>query len=586
MKKYRLALVYMAMMLMLESILTINAMAEEDADSKIQNIGYEIEQFVDEHADTTAGMSVAVFDEDGTIYRNCFGYMDVENKIPVTEDTVMEWGSVSKLLVWISTMQLAEQGKLDLEVDISTYLPEGFLHNIAYDTPVTMLNLMNHNAGFEESIIGMATGKEERIISLEEYLMEFQPKQVFEPGTVCAYSNWGTTLAAYIVERISGVPYYDYVRKNIFEPLEMADSSICADLSDNEDVKAKRQQLKIYTTEVQEITPNMSYIVMYPAGMCISTIGDMQKFAQALLSDDTVLFQDKETYRELFTPSLYFEGTQNPRNYHGFWALESFGTKVIGHGGNTAGCSSYLLLDIENQVGMVIQANQYVEEIYNFQMPELLFGEYEGTASDYSGLIMSARTIFHGPLKLYRLLSVTNVGEGEPAQSYDVRTNENGIDKISCPYGDYLIIGVKDIAVDLAILLLYLITIVYCVINVVRCFVVGVVNKFKGKKVKKEMNWWSVAGTVFPLVTVAVFGLMIPTLFNFQQWSVLAYRFSLFLILLSAVAMSVLVIYGLIKMKKCPMKKSRRIYIHSINVCMVVAIVNIIYWSWGMFWMI
>jgi len=393
-------------------------------------------------------------------------------------------------------------------------------------------------------------------------------------------------LAAYIVERISGVPYYDYVRKNIFEPLEMNDSSICADLSDNEDVKERRKQLKIYTTEVQEITPNMSYIVMYPAGMCISTIGDMQKFAQALLSDDTVLFQDKETYRELFTPSLYFEGTHNPRNYHGFWALESFGTKVIGHGGNTAGCSSYLLLDIENQVGMVIQANQYVEEIYNFQMPKLLFGEYEGTASDYSGLIMSARTIFHGPLKLYRLLSVTNVGEGEPAQSYDVRTNENGIDKISCPYGDYLIIGVKDIAVDLAILLLYLITIVYCVINVVRCFIVGVVNKVKGKKVKKEMNLWSLAGTVLPLVTVAVFGLMIPTLFNFQQWSVLAYRFSLFLILLSAVAMSVLVIYGLIKMKKCPMKKSRRIYIHFINVCMVVAIVNIIYWSWGMFWMI
>lgn len=126
-------------------------------------------------------------------------------------------------------MQLAEQGTIDLEADINTYLPEGFLHNRVYDTPVTMLNLMNHNAGFEESVIGMATGKEERILPLEEYLLEFQPEQVFEPGTVCAYSNWSTTLAAYVVERVSGVPYYEYVRTNIFEPLEMKDTSICAD---------------------------------------------------------------------------------------------------------------------------------------------------------------------------------------------------------------------------------------------------------------------------------------------------------------------------------------------------------------------
>ena len=126
---------------------------------------------VDENTDTTAGMSVAVFNENGTIYRNCFGYMDVKNSIPVTEDTVMEWGSVSKLLVWISVMQLAEQGKIDLDADVNTYLPEGFLHNRTYNTSITMLNLMNNNAGFEE--------------------------------------------------RVSGVPYYEYVRTNIFEPLGM-----------------------------------------------------------------------------------------------------------------------------------------------------------------------------------------------------------------------------------------------------------------------------------------------------------------------------------------------------------------------------
>ena len=587
MKRYRLAFIcILILMLVIEPVFTINAKAKENDSSRLQDIGNKIEQYVDEHADTTAGMSVAVFDENNTIYRNCFGYIDVQNKIPVTEDTVMEWGSVSKLLVWVSVMQLVEQGKIDLDADVNTYLPEGFLHNRAYDTPITMLNLMNHNVGFEECVVGMATGKEERIISLEEYLLTFQPEQIFEPGTVCAYSNWSTTLAAYIVERVSGVPYYEYVRTNIFEPLEMNDSSICADLSDNLSVKEKRTMLKIYTTDVTEITPNMSYIIMYPAGMCISTIGDMQKFAQSLLSEDTVLFNDEETYRELFSASSYFGETEIPRNYHGFWAIEAYGTNVIGHSGNTAGCSSSLFLDIENQIGIVIQTNQNSEQVYNNKMPELLFGEYEGTASDYTGLIMSARTIFYGPLKLYRLMSVSNVTQEEPAVSYDTRSNAYGIDRISCPYGDYLVVGFKDIALDMIVLGCYLLILVYCLINIVRCLIKGLVDKIKGKSVEKMLRLWCAAGTVIPFVPVVVFVFMIPTLFNFQQWSILAYRIALFLIFLSMLGMTALIIYGYMKLKNRAMRKSRKIYICSINICLIVTIVNIIYWDWAMFWMI
>lgn len=586
MRGYRLLFAHILIVLLAaELILPTNAMAMESSDSNISNIGSKIEQYVNEHSDTTAGMSVAVFDENDTIYRNSFGYMDVQNKVPVTEDTVMEWGSVSKLLVWISVMQLAEQGKINLEADINTYLPEGFLHNRKYDTPVTMRNLMNHDAGFEESIIGMATGKEERIITLEDYLLQFQPRQIYEPGTVCAYSNFGTTLAAYIVERVSGVPYYEYVRTNIFKPLKMNDTTICADLSDNLTVKERRLELKIYTADVNEILPNMSYIVMYPAGMCISTIGDMQKFAQSLLSENMILFHEKETYYELFSPTSYFGKTEIPRNYHGFWSIEAYGTKVIGHSGNTAGCSSSLFLDIENQVGIVIQTNQYNEQIYNNKMPELLFGEYEGTASDYTGLIMSARTIFHGPLKLYRLLSVSNVKE-EPAVSFDVRTNEYGIDRISCPYGDYFVISFKDIVLDLIVLGFYFLVLAYCLINIVIALIKGIAYRVSGKHKKNILQLWCVAGTLLPFIPAMIFTFMVPTLFNFQQWSVLAYKTALFMIFLSILIMVALIVYGFIKMKNNIMKKSRKLYLYSVDICMAITIVNIIYWNWCMFWMI
>lgn len=586
-RKQRMAFVLLiACLLAAQIVLPVNVKAQEQKTDGAQDIGSRIEQYVREHADTTAGMSVSVFNGDEVLYENSFGYIDVQNEIPVTEDTVMEWGSVSKLLVWISVMQLVEQGKIDLEADISIYLPENFLQNRAYDTPVTMLNLMNHNAGFEESVVGMATGREERIIPLEEFLRTVQPRQVFEPGAVCAYSNWSTTLAAYIVERVSGIPYDEYVRENIFEPLGMNDSSIRADVSDHPGVKERRMQLKIYTGDVKEITPNMSYIVMYPAGMCISTIGDMRKFAQSLLSEDTVLFQDKETYQELFTPSLYFGETETPRIYHGFWAIESYGENVIGHSGNTAGCSSSLFLDLENHTGMVVLTNQYGEEIYCHRMPELLFGPYEGTASGYTGMVMAARTIFHGPLKLYRLFSVSEFVKEDPPVSFDVRADANGIDRISCPYGDYLVIGFGDIAPDLIVLGLYVLSLAFCLIQIVRCLMMGLVGRIRHKNDKKPMRLWCVAGLLLPFVPAVVFVLMIPTLFNFHQWTHLGYQAALFAVFAAALVMAGMIVSGIVKLRTNTMKKSRKGYIGAVCVCMALTIVNIVYWEWGMFWMI
>ncbi|MEE0264103.1 MAG: serine hydrolase domain-containing protein [Acutalibacteraceae bacterium] len=580
MKIYRNVVVFLlALLILITPTLTVGATVDYD-------IGSKIEQYVQQNINTTAGMSVAVFNDKHTIYRNSFGYSDVQNKIPVADDTVMEWGSVSKLLVWVSAMQLSEQGKLDLNADINKYLPKDFLHNRKFDKPVTMLNLMNHNAGFEDSVIGMSTGKEEKIVSVEEYLSEIQPAQVFEPGTVCAYSNWSTTLAAYIIECISGVPYSEYVRKNIFEPLDMNDTAICADLSDNPSVKERRSNLKLYSPNMHEITPNMAYIIMYPAGMCTSTITDMQAFAQSILSEDTVLFKKKDTYKTMISPSLYYGETKNPQSYHGFWSIDSYGTKLMGHGGNTAGCSSNLLLDMENKTGMVIQTNQYAEQIYTQKMPELFYGKYQGNAAGYTGLVMSGRTIFKGPLKLYRLLSVYNKDSSEGVTAYSVRTNQNGIDKISSVYGDSLVIEFKDIALDVIVIGLYILALLYCAVNLVRGLVMAIINKTKGRSVKKPFSLWCLGASVLQFVPVIIFILVIPTLFNFQQLTVSEYRFVFFLVFLVAVALLALVVYSFIKIRKCDLQKSRKIYIYSMNASLIVSLINIIYWNWCMFWMI
>ena len=151
-----------------------------------------------------------------------------------TENTVFEWGSISKTFIWVSVMQLKEEGKIDLYADIRSYLPEGFLKNLHYDKPVTMLHLMNHTAGFEEQLLDLRYFENDEELPLSEVLSAYQPEQVFLPGEVSAYSNWGAALAAFVVERVSGQSYKEYVKEHILKPLNMNNTSMEPFQNDNQ----------------------------------------------------------------------------------------------------------------------------------------------------------------------------------------------------------------------------------------------------------------------------------------------------------------------------------------------------------------
>ena len=111
---------------------------------------------------------------------------------------------------------------------------------------------------------------------------------------------------------------------------------------------------------------------IYPTGAATGTFKDLEKFAQALLARKT-LFDRPETWNTLYTVSSTYPDTDIIRNAHGFWANE-YGTTVLGHGGNTAGATSRIMLDLKHGIGYVVMTNQGAEQNYNFQMPELVFG--------------------------------------------------------------------------------------------------------------------------------------------------------------------------------------------------------------------
>ena len=376
-----------------------------------------IEQFVQQNSDTTAAMSLSVFTSQDVLLEQSHGYINIAESIPNTPEAVFEWGSVTKLLLVVSVMQLVEQGLIDLNASIHTYLPDGFLTKLAYDDPITMTHLLSHTAGFQEAVVELFVQNDSRIRPLEEALRRLQPPQVYRPGEVTAYSNFSSGLAGFIVQRVSGQPFYAYVHEHVFAPIGMTQTALLPDLSDNAWVKAQRGRTQCYTTDLRSLGTLDLAIPWYPAGMATGTISDLRKFGQALLPDAggaSPLFSRPQTLGMLYTPTSYYPNGVTGLNFHGFWAELHLAGTVIGHGGNTAGMSAMLHIDIENSLGAVIMTNQAGEQVYNRQMSTLIFGasdfsRIDNSANDVrvSGAFRSVRNFQQGWLRMYALFGNT-----------------------------------------------------------------------------------------------------------------------------------------------------------------------------------
>src|SRR6516162_3250164 len=170
-----------------------------------------------------AGAVVVVVKDGEILTERGYGYSDVAARKPVDPKlTLFRPGSVSKLFTWTAVMQLVEQGKIDLDADVNQYLD--FKIPARDGKPVTMRELMQHTAGFEEQAKGVIT-ENPKAPGFEALLKAWVPHRVFAPGTTPAYSNYGASLAGYIVQRLSGEPFDAYIEKHIFVPLEMDHST-------------------------------------------------------------------------------------------------------------------------------------------------------------------------------------------------------------------------------------------------------------------------------------------------------------------------------------------------------------------------
>ncbi len=412
----------MSSVLTLLPFMPVSAASAEQTESAAMTSD-DFENVIAEYAQETrfASFQTAVFTADDVIYTGRFGYSDIEQGIRADEQSVYDWGSISKTLVWVSIMQLSEQGKLDLNDDIRTYLPDGFLTRLKYDDPITVLNLMNHQCGWEETSAMIETADNNKILPLDEALKQSEPNQVFRPGEITGYSNWGAALAGYLVECVSGESFSDYVHTSIFDVLGMEHTSIAPDHSDTPWVQERYETMKAYQSiYADSLTPidKKSFIQIYPAGAAVGTIDDLAAYGRAFLSDPCPLFEKQETLELMLSPTSFFGDSGLVQNCHGFWT-SYYGVTCLGHNGATITGSANFVFSREKGTGCVILANQAGESSFTELIPVLLFGDSkenpELTESgskkgvDISGKYMLSRDVWKGIPALYSKLSSVTI---------------------------------------------------------------------------------------------------------------------------------------------------------------------------------
>lgn len=300
-----------------------------------------------------AGAVISIVKDGKVIFAKGYGYSDVEKKTSVSADeTLFRPGSISKLFTWTAVVQLVEQGKLDLDRDVNDYLD--FKIPATYSKPITLRNIMTHTPGFEETIQELFVKDAKDLTPLGDYVKKHLPTRIYPPGTTPAYSNYATTMAGYIVQRVSGQDYYDYIEEHILKPLKMEHSTFRQPLPD---------PLKGFASQGYEVASEpakgFEFVEAAPAGSSSVSAMDMTHFMIAHLQDgkyEGVQILKPETAQLMHSRQFANLPDMNAMCL-GFYEETRNGHRIIGHAGDTEAFHSDLHLMADSQLGFFISYN-------------------------------------------------------------------------------------------------------------------------------------------------------------------------------------------------------------------------------------
>jgi len=303
-----------------------------------------------------AGATVAVVKDGAVFYANGYGYADVARRTPVNaERSLFRIGSTSKLFTWTAVMQLVEQGKLDLDTDVNKYIdfkiPDTYPKH-----PITLRHIMTHTPGFEEDGRDLITDDTTKMFALGNWLATHIPGRVRPPGTFSSYSNYATALAGYIVQRVSGESYDDYIEKHILTPLGMSQTTTRQPLPAR--LKGDMSDGYIWAGGIYQ-PQKFEIINAPPAGSIASSAADMSKFMIAHLNDGVLNGQRilADSTAKKMHARAFGHDPRIPGFALGFYEQSSHGLRIIGHGGDTRFFHTDLALIPEEKLGVFVSYN-------------------------------------------------------------------------------------------------------------------------------------------------------------------------------------------------------------------------------------
>lgn len=380
------------------------------------------------------GVGYAVVKNDQILQIGSKGQANIEKSIPVQFNTKFMLGSIAKLFTTVAVLQLYEEGKVKLNVDINAYL-SGF--KLPYE--VTLRQLLTHTAGLEESVFDRVKLSKAQVLPLGDYLRTHLPEQILPPGKYAAYSNHGMALVGLVIQEVSGLRFEDFVQQRVFSPLNMNNSSFYL----NEE--SKQSLATSYRLKKGNLWPTqLEYVQTVPASMLISTATDMAKFMVFMIQENNSVILEPETIRLMKSEQFSHHSKLWGRGL-GFFRRDYRGVQMIEHGGSRNGYYGQLTFVEKDSIGIFVVYNGVksnfrnkvtfdffgsiypkIERKINFNEERVNLSEYEGTyisnrrsESDFGRLILQSTFVEKIEVEIENSQSLSVLGSMYSLESKD-----------------------------------------------------------------------------------------------------------------------------------------------------------------------
>lgn len=360
------------------------------------------------------GVTVSIVQNGRTVFAKGYGVADADGARAVSGGgTLFLIGSVSKTFIWTSVMMLVERGEINLEADVNVYLKDLQIPE-KFNAPITMNDLMAHRAGFEDTL-ALFTVSDDTDRTLTELLNEHMPARVYPPGARTSYSNWGSVLAAKIVEDVSGVPYEQFLQDEILTPLGMDNTVLYGTKITDSRLAARRAApFKVEhgwpaESEYMQIGPYA------PAGGMASTAQDMSRWMAFHLGAgelDGVRLLSRATHERMLQRA-FRDRSAGADLAHGFITATISGQDTFGHAGGTNAFYTNMVMFPGLDAGVFVSQNATVDRGLVSDLPALVADHLGGgvprgpvavnnaPASDYAGTYLNNRRSFTRFEKLF-----------------------------------------------------------------------------------------------------------------------------------------------------------------------------------------